>query len=87
MDDNSADKRNDDNPYQGSDEGNVSGSDVSVDSDNDPGEEFDGMELDAFCDLEWINCHGEAETRTPILTLSESGTNANNFLFLSHFKW
>jgi hypothetical protein len=63
------------------------GSDVSVYTDNDPGEEFGEMELSTYDDLYWINCHDKAETRTPILTLREPGSYANNFLFLSHFKY
>ena len=52
-----------------------SGSVSSVGSnqdDEDPGEEFDERELGDCGVLESINCHDETETRTPILSLSES---------------
>ena len=70
----------DSNYSSSSDAGNVSGSDTSVGSkedeskedEEDPGEEFDERELDDCGDLESINCHDETETRTPILSLSES---------------
>jgi hypothetical protein len=65
----------DSNYSSSSDAGNVSGLDASVGSnedDKDPGEEFDERELDDCGDLESINCHDETETRTPILSLSES---------------
>ncbi len=77
----------DSNYSSSSDAGNVSGSDTSVGSkedeskedEEDPGEEFDKRELDDCGDLESINCHDETETRTPILSLSESGSYANMF--------
>ena len=65
----------DSNYSNSSDAGNVSGSDTSVGSkedEEDPGEEFEERELDDCGDLESINCHDETETRTPILSLSES---------------
>ena len=67
----------DSNYSNSSDAGNVYGSDASVGSkedEEDPGEEFDERELDDCGDLESINCHDETETRTPILSLSESGS-------------
>jgi len=76
-DEDSVHKHNDaDSNYSSSsDAGNVSGLDTSVRSnedDEDPGEEFDERELGDCGDLESINCHDETETRTPILSLSES---------------
>jgi len=62
FDESSADKQTDDTSYHSSDEGNVLGSEGSVDSGNHPGEEFDERELDAYGDLERINCHDDAET-------------------------
>jgi hypothetical protein len=70
----------DSNYSNSSDAGKVSGSDTSVGSkddesnedEEDPGEEFDERELGDCGDLESINCHDETETRTPILSLSES---------------
>ena len=62
LDENSADKQTDDTSYHSSDAGNVLGSEGSVDSNDDPGEEFDERELDAYGDLERINCHDDAET-------------------------
>ena len=79
LDKDTADKHTDDNSYHSSDEGNVSGSDFSLGSDDDPGEEFDDRELGAFGDLECINCHDETETQTPILSLSDSGIYAKTF--------
>ena len=83
LDEDSVHKHTDVDPnYNSSDAGNVSGSDTSVRSDeddDDPGEEFDERELGDCGELESINCHDETETRTPILSLSESVSYAAMF--------
>jgi hypothetical protein len=79
LDKDTADKHTDDNSYHSSDKGNVSASDFSVGSDDDPSEDFDDRELGAFGDLECINCHDKTETWTPILSLNESGIYAITF--------
>jgi len=50
-----AHKHTHENSIHISDAGNVSGSDVSVGSDDDPGGEFDERELGDCCELKWIN--------------------------------
>ena len=79
LDEDSAYKHTDSNSSHSSHAGTVSGSDVSVGFDDDPGEEFDEREPDACGELEWINCHNETENRTPILSLSESGSYGKTF--------
>ena len=74
-----AHKHTNENSHHRSDAGNVLGLDVSVGSNDDPREEFDERELDDCGELLWIHSQDETETRTPILSLSESGRHAKMF--------